>query len=66
MNIGQTVYLEIVKRAEQGVRITRVELPPNLYEEWIYEGHNLNSMFRAIGVKVVESETVKVPEFFER
>jgi len=66
MNIGQTVYLEIVKRAERGVRVTKVELPPHLYEEWIHEGHNLNSMFRAIGVKVVESETVKIPEFYER
>ena len=64
LNIGQTVYLAIVKRAEQGRRVRLVKLPPKLYAEWLDEGHNINSMFKAIGVTVEESE-VKAPEFEE-
>ena len=64
VNIGETVYMEIVKRAERGHRVTRVVLPKKLYAEWVDEGHNINSLFRAIGVSI-SSGTCTVPEFYE-
>lgn len=64
VNIGETVYKEIVTRAERGHRVTKVVLPKKLYAEWVEEGHNVNSMFKAIGVTVV-SGTAEVPEFYE-
>ena len=64
MNIGQTVYLEVVKRAERGARVVRVELPEALYNDWVEEGHNINSLFSKLGVKVVRSE-VTSPLFID-
>ena len=63
-NIGHTIYLELVKRAERGHRVSKVTLPPALHEEWIEEGHNINSLFKAIGVTVVQGE-VDAPLFEE-
>ncbi len=62
MNIGETVYKELVKRAEMGNRVTKVTLPPHLYEQWVDEGHNINSLFKAIGVTVKRGE-VESPVF---
>lgn len=64
VNIGHTVYMEIVKRAENGKRVTKVVLPEKLYNEWVEEGHNINSLFKAIGVTVIRGE-VKAPKFLE-
>lgn len=64
MNIGQTVYLEVVKRAERGSRVVRVELPEALYNEWLEEGHNINSLFSKLGVSIVRGEVLS-PIFME-
>lgn len=64
MRIGQTIYEEIAKRAEQGRRVVLVALPPALYDEWLEEGHNLASMLKQIGVEVRRHEGDEVT-FFE-
>lgn len=65
MNIGQTVYMELVKRAERGRRVCRVRLPGALFDQWLDEGHNINSLFRTLGVEIVRGD-VDGPEFEER
>jgi hypothetical protein len=62
MNIGQTVYSTIVRYAEGGARVTKVVLPKALHEEWVEEGHNINSLFAKLGVEVVEGEVTE-PKF---
>ena len=62
MNIGSEVYKTIARKAEAGERVTKVVLPRPLYEEWIDEGHNINSLFNRLGVSIVEGDVTE-PQF---
>jgi hypothetical protein len=63
MTIGSEVYHAIATYAEKGERVTKVVLPLKLYNEWIEEGHNINSLFAKLGVSIVSGE-VTTPKFF--
>lgn len=63
MNIGSEVYHAIARYAEGGERVTKVILPQPLYDEWINEGHNINSLFAKLGVSIVAGE-VNEPKFY--
>ena len=64
MNIGQTVYETICKAAERGDKCMKVELPEELYLEFMTEP-GMQRMMGAFGVDVV-SGTGIVPKFFYR
>ena len=63
MNIGSEVYHAIAKHAEKGERVVKVVLPLKLYNEWVEEGHNINSLFSKLGVSIGSGE-VSSPQFF--
>lgn len=63
-NIGQVIYSTIVRYAEGGKRVTRVELPPALYEEYATEP-GLTRMFSTLRVQITENSNLKAPAFFE-
>ena len=62
-NIGHTIYTTIVHYAEGGKRVTRVELPSHLYEDYATEP-GLSRMISTLKVDVVENDKLKEPAFF--
>jgi hypothetical protein len=60
-NISSTIYQTIVRFAEGGTRVTRIELPPSLYEEY-YTDQGMPQMMRTLKVQVVQRD-VKEPRF---
>lgn len=62
-NIGSVIYQTIARYAEGGVRVTRVELPPALYEEYATEP-GLSQMYRTLKVEIVEKDGLTEPRFF--
>ena len=60
-SIGNEIYRTLVKQAERGARVTRVTLPPGLFEEYLAE-QGMTHMMRTLKVEVV-SGTVEVPMF---
>lgn len=60
-NISNTIYQTIVRFAEGGTRITRIELPLALYEEY-YTDQGMPQMMRTLKIQVVQRD-VKEPRF---
>ena len=60
-NISSTIYQTIVRFAEGGTRVTRIELPPSLYEGY-YTDQGVQQMKRTLEVQVVQRD-VKEPRF---
>lgn len=60
-NISNTIYHTIVKLAEGGARVTRIELPAALYEEY-YTDQGMPQMMRTLKINVVQRD-VKEPRF---
>lgn len=60
-NISNTIYQTIVRFAEGGTRIARIELPAALYEEY-YTDQGMPQMMRTLKINVVQRD-VKEPRF---
>lgn len=60
-NISNTIYQTIVRFAEGGTRIARIELPAALYEEY-YTDQGMPQMMRTLKIQVVQRD-VKEPRF---
>ena len=60
-NISNTIYQTIVRFAEGGTRIARIELPAALYEDY-YTDQGMPQMMRTLKINVVQRD-VKEPRF---
>lgn len=61
-NVSAMLYHTIVRLAEEGRRVTRVELPSQLYDEYMLDD-GMPQMMRTLRVAVVSSNRSE-PEFF--
>lgn len=60
-NVSSMLYSTIVRYAEGGARVTTVELPPALYEEYAND-QGMPQMMRTLRIKVV-SRRIEQPNF---
>ncbi len=62
MNIGHTLYTTIARYAEGGKRVTKVDLPHELYFEFLADV-GTTKLMKTLKVEVAAKDGLKEPKF---